>query len=316
MNPKIKDLLDNVNNIYPGTVMTRVNGEETGELHIDQASQEILGQRLLIELENKTESDFLLGNELLKMLLTLNGITPQVFFALTFNDETLDEQLIQIATRMHRVVIHAITYRELAKQQITTLETANAYFAGLHEELTPETGEIDDESLWRLLMILDALAFADTINAQHFVSDLQRDYPLAYTAAKKLVQPILSADLKQARHIRHRIISLFTGVDEVLVQWGKPTINAKEYVTVTSVLSKRQLELPVNQVFTIFHSEMTDYQTQKTAYVGLSKTDTQNSFVVSPPENEADKPDFFKELYALKVSDLFRKLSLPYIERL
>lgn len=38
--PKIKDLLDNVNGVYPGTVMTRVNGE-TGELHIDQVSQEI-----------------------------------------------------------------------------------------------------------------------------------------------------------------------------------------------------------------------------------------------------------------------------------
>ncbi|MGO2709899.1 MAG: nitrate ABC transporter ATPase, partial [Leuconostoc mesenteroides] len=65
MNPKIKDLLDNVNGVYPGTVMTRVNGGETGELHIDQVSQEILGQRLLIEIANKTESDFLLGKELL-----------------------------------------------------------------------------------------------------------------------------------------------------------------------------------------------------------------------------------------------------------
>ncbi|MBZ1528466.1 nitrate ABC transporter ATPase [Leuconostoc mesenteroides] len=315
MNPKIKDLLDNVNGVYPGTVMTRVNGGETGELHIDQVSQEILGQRLLIEIANKTESDFLLGNELSKMLLTLNGIAPQVFFALTFNDGKLDDQLIQIATRMHRTVVHAITYRELAKQGITTSATVKAYFSGLNAELTPENGEVDDESLWRLLMILDALVFANTISDSSLVAELQQKYPLAYTAASSLIKPVMAADLKQARNIRHQMVSLFEGIDEVLTRWGKPTVNAKEYVTLTSVLSKRQLDLPVNQVFTIYHSEMTDFQTQKTAYVGLSKNDNQNSFVVSPPDNEADKPTFFKELYALKVSELFQKLALPYIER-
>lgn len=313
MNPKIKELLNQVNQLYPGTVITRVSGEDAGELHIDRVSQEMLGDRILLELAEDTETDFMFGNELLKMLLTFNGVTPQVFFSLTFKDDDLDKQLIQIATRMQRVVVHAITYRELLKQGILTSTTKTAYFSGIKSELTPENGELDDESLWRLLVLLDALIFANISGSD--ISELANLYPLAFTAAKKLVAPILNADLKQSRHIRRQITALFSGVDEVLEAWGKPTVNAKEYVTLTSVLSKRQLDLPVSQVFTIFHSEMTDFQTKKTAYVGLSQLDSQNSFVITKPENQ-DSATFFKALYKMKVGDLFKQMALPYIERM
>ncbi|HCH60420.1 MAG TPA: nitrate ABC transporter ATPase, partial [Leuconostoc lactis] len=246
------------------------------------------------------------------MLLTLNGVTPQLFFALTFQDDALDQQLIQIATRMHRTVVHAITYRELQQKGILTDATQRAYLAGVKSELTVENGELDDESLWRLLALLDALVFADASGADF--SELATLYPLAYTAATKLVAPILAADLKQPRHIRRQMTALFGGVDEVLTAWGKPTVNAKEYVTLMSVLSERQLSLPVSQVFTIYHSEMIDFQTKKSAYVGLGKIDSQNSFVVSKPDDQ-DSATFFKALYQMKVGDLFNKLALPYIQR-
>lgn len=312
MNPKIQILLTAVNDLYPGTVMTRIGGPATDELHIDRVSQELFEDRLLIELAEGTESDFLFGNELLKMLLTLNGVTPQLFFALTFQDDALDQQLIQIATRMHRTVVHAITYRELQQKVIITDATQRAYLAGVKSELTVENGELDDESLWRLLALLDALVFADASGADF--SELATLYPLAYTAATKLVAPILAADLKQPRRIRRQMTALFGGVDEVLTAWGKPTVNAKEYVTLMSVLSERQLSLPVSQVFTIYHSEMIDFQTKKSAYVGLGKIDSQNSFVVSKPDDQ-DSATFFKALYQMKVGDLFHKLALPYIQR-
>lgn len=312
MNPKIQTLLTAVNDLYPGTVMTRIGGPATDELHIDRVSQELFEDRLLIELAEGTESDFLFGNELLKMLLTLNGVTPQLFFALTFQDDALDQQLIQIATRMHRTVVHAITYRELQQKGIVTEATQRAYLAGVKSELTVENGELDDESLWRLLALLDALVFADASGADF--SELATLYPLAYTAAAKLIAPILVADLKQPRHIRRQMTALFGGVDEVLTAWGKPTVNAKEYVTLMSVLSERQLSLPVSQVFTIYHSEMIDFQTKKSAYVGLGKIDSQNSFVVSKPDDQ-DSATFFKALYQMKVGDLFHKLALPYIQR-
>lgn len=315
MTPNIQKLLDTVNEIYPGTVMVRDSSPASGRLLVDQIHQSVLGERLLIELEDSTAADFQIGNELLQMLLTLNNIMPQVFFALSFDDEGLDDQLIQIATRLHHVVLHAITYQELAKKGILTRETSTAYLAGIQDSLTPENGELDDESLWRLLTLLDALVFAQFVPEKDFLTTLQTTYPIAYTAAKQLVEPILQADVTSSRQLRRQVVQLFTHVDEVLAKWGKPTINANEFVTVTSVLSKRQLNQEVRQVFDIFHSEMLDFQTKKTAYVGLNKTDRQNSFVLTFSDDESQNPAFFKEIYAMTVEALFKKLALPYIER-
>ncbi|MGX7051768.1 nitrate ABC transporter ATPase [Leuconostoc palmae] len=312
MKHKVENLLEQVNAIYPGTVMTRVAGKGDGRLHVDRVSQEAFGDRLLIELAEDTESDFLFANELLKMLLTLNGITPQIFFSLTFQDEKLDQQLIQIAARMHRSVIHAITYRELRKQDVLTELTGKAYLSGVMSELSPETGDIDDEILWRLLMLVDALIFADA--GDFDFNELADVYPLAYTAAKELVAPILLADLKQPRHVRRQVVNLFSSIDSVMEKWGKPTINAKEYVALTSVFSNRQLNQSISQVFRIYHSEMFDFQTHKTAYVGLNKVDGQNSFIITKPENQ-DSATFFKDLYQMKVGDFFQKVALPYIVR-
>ncbi|WEV54307.1 nitrate ABC transporter ATPase [Leuconostocaceae bacterium ESL0723] len=316
MNPKIQTLLDQVNQTYPGTVMVRVGQENSGELHPDHVSQDALADRLLIEVPDQTQADFVLGNELLKMLLALNGIMPQIFFALSFHDQDLDDQLISLATRMHRVVVHAITYQELAQHGLTDEDTVAAYRAGLAAGVSPESDEIDGESLWRLLAVMDALVFANRIEGTDgLLADLDENYPRAYVAAKSLVDPILSADLKQPRQLRRLVVQTFTGVDQTLTDWELPSVNAREYVTLTSVLSKRQLSLPVKQVFDIFHSEMFDIQTQQTAFVGLNKGDQQNSFVIAPPADEADRPAFFRELYDLPVGELFQKLALPYIER-
>ncbi|CAH1853339.1 nitrate ABC transporter ATPase [Convivina intestini] len=316
MNPKIQTLLDQVNQVYPGQVITRVGQEHDGRLHLDRVSQSTLAGRILIELADSTAADFLLGNELLKMLLTLNGAIPQIFFAVTFDNEQLDNQLIQIATRMHRVVVHTITYPELNQHGIITVETVSEYLAGVHEELSPETEQQDPETLWRLLVLMDALVFGHTLNDnQAFFDDLKANYPRAFAAAQAIVRPFWSVDFKQPRQTRKQMVRVFDAVDKALYNWQLPTVNAREYVTLTSVLSKRQLSLPVRQVFDIFHTEMLDFQTKETAYVGLNKGDQQNSFVITPPQNEADRPAFFQQLYALPVQDLFKQLALPYIER-
>lgn len=312
MNPKLESLLAAVNDIYPGQVMVRVGQTASGELHVGAVEQSALGTRLLLEVPDATAQDFQIGTELLQMLLQLNNAVPQIFFALTFDDEALDDQLIQIATRLYRVVLHAVTYPELAQKGLLTDEVKTAYLAGLRADITPENGELDDQSLWRLLVLLDALViFADDQNTQ---ARLQADYPLAFKAAQDLIAPILQADLTQPRQVRKRIVALFTEVDEVLTKWGKPTVNAREYVTVSVVLSERQLQLPVKQVFDIFHSEMLDFRTKERAYVGLMKNDRQNSFVVSVPETD-NQPAYFTALYNMTVQALLDELGMPYLMR-
>jgi hypothetical protein len=312
MKPKLDSLLTAVNDIYPGQVMVRVGQEASGELHVGAVEQSALGTRLLLEVPDATAADFQIGTELLQMLLQLNNAVPQIFFALTFDKEALDDQLIQIATRLYRIVLHAITYPELAQKGLLTDEVKAAYLAGIRADISPEEGELDDQSLWRLLVLLDALVFlADDQDAK---ATLQAAYPLAYKAAQDLIAPILQADLTQGRQVRKRIVALFTGVDDVLMQWGKPTVNAREYVTVSVVLSERQLQLPVKQVFDIFHSEMLDFRTKERAYVGLTKSDRQNSFVLSVPETD-NQPAYFTALYAMTVKELFDELGMPYLTR-
>lgn len=312
MNTKLQSLLDAVNGVYPGEVLVRVGAQAKGDWQPGMVEQSVLGTRLLVELPDATAADFQIGDSLLQMLLSFNNAVPQIFFALTFNDQALDEQLIAYATRLYQTVMHAITYPELAKKDLLTADVKQSYLAGLQAAITPETGDIDDESLWRLVHLLDAQVLFAKDKA--VLADLQTAYPLAFKASADLMAPILAEDLTQGRLVRKRIVGLFAGVDDILTSWGKPTLNAREYVTLSSVFSERQLSLPVKQVFDIYHSEMLDFRTQARAFVGLNKSDRQNSFTVSAP-TDGQSPAFFTELYALTVKELFEQLGLPYMTR-
>ncbi|MBS9338621.1 nitrate ABC transporter ATPase [Fructobacillus sp. M2-14] len=322
MTPKIETLLEQVNQTFPGTVMVRVGNEEDKTMRLDRAKQSSLADRLLVEVPDKTEADFVIGDELVRLLLSLNGIVPQIFFGLTFEDEGLDAQLVNIATRLHRSVLHAISFNELAKQGLMTESAANAYQAGIDDELDPEEDDVDKQHLFRILTMLDAAVFTTTMK-KHGLKDLakkmdsqnQKTYPKAFAAAKALADPIVSADLKDSRSIRKAVVRVFAGLDEILVKAELPVVNAKQYVTLTPVLSERQLNGPVKNLFEVFHSEMNDFASKEKAYVGLGKQDQQNTFVIAPPKNPDDRPQFFKELYELPVRELLEKLALPYILR-
>ncbi|MCK8617421.1 nitrate ABC transporter ATPase [Fructobacillus sp. M158] len=322
MTPKLTTLLEQVNQTYPGTVMVRTGEEESGRLRMDRSQQSFLADRLLIEIPDKTEADFVIGTELLQLLLSLNGIVPQIFFGLTFEDEALDQQLVTIASRLHKMVMHGISYREMAKQGFLTAETATAFQAGIEDELTAEEKDIDGQHLFRLLSLVDAQIF-NKVLAENKLAEAAKQadaqyktlYPKANAAAKSLSELIVTADLKDSRTIRKTIVRVFAGLDELLEKADLPTVNAKQYVTLAPVLSERQLNGPVKNLFEIFHSEMTDFASKEKAYVGLGKQDQQNTFVIAPPKNPADRPKFFTELYALSVRELLEKLALPYILR-
>lgn len=322
MTPKLQKLLEQVNETYPGTVMVRTGQEKSGRLRLDQVKQSFLADRLLIEVPDETEADFAIGVELIQLLLSLNGIVPQIFFGLTFEDETLDQQLVTIASRLHRMVMHAIAFREMGKQGYLNNSTATAFRNGIADELSDEQEEIDGQHLFRLLSLVDAQIFNAVLKERELAKEsaeaerfYQSHYPKANADAKALAEPIMSADLTDSRTIRKTIVHLFAGLDELLAKENLPTVNAQQYVTLAPVLSERQLNGPVKNLYEIFHSEMTDYASKEKAYVGLGKQDKQNTFVIAAPKNPADRPKFFTELYALSVRELLEKLALPYILR-
>ncbi len=59
--------------------------------------------------------------------------------------------MIQIATRMHRTVMHAITYKWVREARYLAPKTVDAV-ASVKAELTPENGRVDDD-LWRLFTL-------------------------------------------------------------------------------------------------------------------------------------------------------------------
>ena len=73
------------------------------------------------------------------------------------------------------------------------------------------------------------------------------------------------------------------------------------------------MRLPLAQVYDIKHTDMIDRNTEKTAYVGLNKTDEQNSFVISAPEEH--QPIFFKELYKTSVREVLEQIGQPFVVR-
>ena len=103
-------LLDQVNALYPGSVILRGNEEASGAITHDQVSTSMLGTRLMVEVNDGTAPDFLATSELLMMLLTLNGY-PQVYFQLKDDDAELTHQLMIMTTYLYQPALRAIVYR-------------------------------------------------------------------------------------------------------------------------------------------------------------------------------------------------------------
>ena len=113
--------------------------------------------------------------------------------------------------------------------------------------------------------------------------------------------------------MRRTIIKVYSLFDEQMQQWGLPALHNNEYTTVSPVLSERQLRLEMRQVFEIFHSDMKERGTTKRAYIGLRRSDRQNSFTIEAPQSNA--PEYFKRVYDMPVKKFLEEHSVPYIVR-
>lgn len=305
-----QSLLDQVNKLYPGTVLVHFGDSKAGYLRHDQAKQEALPGGLVITVTDVTAPDYTASHELLHLLMLLSGF-PQIFFNVTFGDEKLDEQLMIMATDLYDIAMHLVVVAEQRKHQLINPEVEALYLKGIDTTITAEQGE-DDERTLRLLTILDALVFY----GDHFSqveSHLQERYPKALQAAQTLYQELIAKPIDSPFAMRRTIVKLFKQFDDQLTQWHLPALHNTEFTTLSSVLSERQLRLEVRQMFEIFHSEMVDRQSNEKAYIGLNRSDQQNSFVLTPPQDNS--ADFFKDIYGQSVKDLFETLKIPYIIR-
>ncbi|MGK4064045.1 IpaB/EvcA family protein [Weissella paramesenteroides] len=307
-------LLDQVNALYPGSVVLRGNEDASGVITHDQVSTSMLGTRLMVEVNDGTAPDFLATSELLLMLLTLNGY-PQVYFQLKDDDVELTNQLMVMATYLYQPALRAIVYREQAAHGLFTDDVVKGVVAGVQQTISKETADDNGEAALRLLTLLDLQVFVHAVpnDTTAIVEKMAALYPKAWSAAEKIAIAMKIDDIKNPFSVHRAVVTAFSMFDEQMVAWDLPEIYASEFATLTPVLSERQLRLPLAQVFDIKHMTMKDRHTDKDAYAGLLKASGQNSFVLTAPEDKL--ADFFKELYQTPVKEVLTKLGQPFAIR-
>lgn len=306
-------LLEQANSIYPGSIVLRASGEKTGVINNEQVQTEMLGSRMMLEVTDMTAPDYVITHELLHMVLSLNGF-PQVFFQLETEDEALTEQMIVMGTYLYQPAANIIVYREQAKHGLITEEVVDAYAKGVLGQLTKEDGSRAESAL-RFLTLLDAKIFMSStdLDTAKYTESFNDLYPEAWMAAEQLFNKMAIDKVQDPASVHHAIMEVFEGFDLQMKAWDLPELNAKEFCTVTPVLSERQMRLKVNQVFEIKHVPYVNRTTKTAAFVGLGKKDNQNSFVLAVPADAT--PDFFKETYNLTVQELFDQLQQPFTLR-
>jgi len=314
LNDQVQDLLDQVNNLYPGKVEVHFIGKlQAGYVRHDQAQQMQLGKDIDIQVADLTAPNYTASHELLHLLMILSGF-PQVFFSLTTGQPALDEQLMIMGTELYDIVSHEVVVSEQRKHGLITPEINDLYLKGVTATIKPEPEQRDDEMTLRTLTLLDALVFFgpddEAINAQ-----FAKDYPVSFEAAQKLYTVITAKPVDSPFSLRRNVVKLFKAFDAQLEAWHLPALHNTEFTTLSSVISKRQLALQVRQIFELYHSDMHEKTTQRRGYVGFNRSDQQNAFVIPAPAPKDDTPDYYTKIYDMTVADLFKQLKMPYILR-
>lgn len=311
LNKENQALLDQVNSLYPeGSVFVQFHGDKSGYVRHDQATQQTIPGALVIIVTDLTAPNYTASHELLHVLMLLKGF-PQIFFQLSLGDKELDEQMMIMSTDLYNIAMHRVVVAEQRKHGFITDETEEQYLKGIEHTLTPEKEE-DDERTLRLLTLLDALVFyGDHISK--YEKTLAEKYPLALAAAKKMYTEITKKPIKSPFDMRRSIVKIYSLFDQQMQEWGLPALHNNEYTTLSPVLSARQLRLEMRQVFEIYHSDMKERGTDKRAYVGLRRSDGQNSFTL--PAQTQNAPEAFKKIYDQSVQEFLEQNSIPYIVR-
>lgn len=315
LNKANQDLLDEVNDLFPrGSVFVQFHGEKSGFVRHDQAETTNLPGGLVITVTDLTEPNYTASHELLHLLMTLRGF-PQIFFELSLGDRQLDEQMMIMATDLFNTVAHQIVVAEQRRHGLINEQIEQEYFKGITATLTDEGDQDDGERTLRLLTLLDALVFyAGGHLTEQQEEELQRRYPVAWASAQLLYDQAMSKPVKSPFEMRRTVVKLFKLFDTQLQQWGLPALHNNQFTSLSPVLSKRQLRLEVAQVYDIYHSEMTERNSKRRAYVVLGKGDQQNAFVLPAPQDEYSSDQMLK-FYHQPVEELLKSQNVPFIVR-
>lgn len=313
LNEASQSLLDQVNELFPrGNVFVQFDDQKkSGYVRHDQAKTDTLPGGICITVTDATAPNYTASHELLHLLMLLRGF-PQIFFNLSLGTEELDDQLMLISTDLYDTAMHRVVVSEQRKHGLIDEQIEQEYLKGIQATIEPEKDSNDEMGTLRLLTLLDAMVFYGD-HLDQYSDQLKKDYPVAYKAADKMYQAMMKHDIKSPFDMRRQIVLLYRLFDQQLLDWGLPALHNNEFTTLNPILSERQLHLQVRQVFEIFHSDMKDRHGHGDIYVGLMRSDRQNSFVMKAPRGKGDaRAQAFVKIYDEPVAKLLTDLNMPY----
>lgn len=164
----------------------------------------------------------------------------------------------------------------------------------------------------RTVTLLDALVFFADDLAQ-VLPELEKNYPISLAAAQKLYAVMTEKSLQTAFEVRRGVVRLWKSFDKQLSEWNLLSMHLNDFITITPVLSERQLRLETSALFEFYHTPWQENLTFKSAYAGRFKVDGQNSFIL--PDLGEKPAEKFKELYAMPVNQLLATLGVDYLLR-
>ncbi|WP_311408192.1 IpaB/EvcA family protein [Liquorilactobacillus uvarum] len=313
LNEAAKKVIAELKEIYPDELKIKYHDKKAGFLRHDQAQQYLHDGKMVIEVNDVTEANYTVSHELLHLLLLFKG-APQISFNITTGSKELDNKIMATGMELYDTVLHFIVYRQQKERGLINEKVKELYFKGVLATLKPEPSDHTDEwMVLRTLTLLDTFVFFRD-EEEHILPKLEKLYPRTFTAAQRIYKALTVKNISSAFEIRRAVVKVFRLFDQQLEQWKMSQMNLQNFVTLTVVLSKRQKRLEVRQLFSIFHSELHENLQDTTAYIGISKADQQNTFVLPTPRSKKTE-DEFKRIYAMPVGEFMDELAIPYLTR-
>ncbi|MEY8662457.1 IpaB/EvcA family protein [Ligilactobacillus faecis] len=307
-----KELIQEVEKKIQAPLELEFKDKAVGYLRHDQAQHYLHGGKLKVEVYDKTAPDYTITHELLHFLLLLEQ-TPKIAFNLTTGKIERDHKFMLAGVELYDTVLHFKVYERQRELAVITDEIEELYFKGILAVLEPEPRERRDQwMVLRTLTLLDALVFFKDQQAS-VLPKLQELYPQATVAAQKLYALLTEKKLETAFELRRAVVRLWKAFDEQLHAWQLLPMQLNDFITLTPVLSARQLRLPVNSLFEFYHSPWQENLEFTSAYIGRAKVDQQNTFVLPTPKEDAKT--YFQKLYSLSTKELLERLGIEYLVR-
>lgn len=310
---KTQELIAQVEEKFPaGVEIEFKEPKKVGYLRHDQAQHYLHGGKLKVDVYDQTDPDYTIAHELLHFLLMLDK-TPQVAFNLTTGDTNKDHKFMLAGIDLYDTVLHTKVYAKQRELGFVDDRVEELYLKGILAILKPEPkGKRDEWMVLRTVTLLDALVFFADDLAQ-VLPELEKNYPISLAAAQKLYAVMTEKSLQTAFEVRRGVVRLWKSFDKQLSEWNLLSMHLNDFITITPVLSERQLRLETSSLFEFYHTPWQENLTFKSAYAGRFKVDGQNSFIL--PDLGEKPAEKFKELYAMPVKQLLATLGVDYLLR-